>query len=184
MRLGTASPSPGCRGSDPGALQWGSECPNLQPQPCAAVPRRSVCNSSGKSHWDSWPRLRNNWRGNFSKPSSACLESTSQVYAVLTEHFCNANTSPWTPRLESRPLRPTGGLPVTDRAGSKEGLPYEGPLIWGWGPVSRSDFWAQSPRSVAAACRSFLTGRRNLLFSLKRVTNLFSYINTLLSLSE
>lgn len=44
--------------------------------------------------------------------------------------------------------------------------------------------WILLFHSEAASCSSSLMSRWNLLFSLQRITNLFSYINTLLLLSE
>lgn len=58
-----------------------------------------------------------------------------------------------------------------------------------WAGAQSSSSWHKLQqillfRSAAASCGSFPMDRWNLLFSLRRVTNLFSYINTLLLLSE
>lgn len=46
-----------------------SKYSNLQPWCLAAALLLLIYNSSGKSHWDFWLGLWNNWRGNFIEPS-------------------------------------------------------------------------------------------------------------------
>lgn len=177
VRLGTALPNPRCRGSAPGALQGGSKCSKLQPQPCAAVPRRCL-------------QFLREIPLRFLAKASEQLERKLQqaLLRLFGKHFTSLCCADWTLlQCKYEPLDSSLGVKAAEayiraagdtELGARRACPAEGKvrspgLILG--PV---------PRSVDAACSCFLTGRRNLLFSLKRVTNLFSYINTLLSLSE